>query len=421
MTTTTEQDRPVPDELVADEQALRLLDLYGPGGSVFFASQEGVLLGRGVDATVPKLTCARADLPGRVREFLTSAREFGRANSMVMGAIPFGENLPAHLVMPTELVRSPPLNVVVPQEALTAVSGCTPREVPSGAEYERGVQRVLSRMRHGELSKAVLARSLELDTREAADARRVLRNFALANPAGHTFAVDLPARGEDGTRSGVATPHLTRTFTGSSPELLVSRRGMTVRSQPMAGSRPRGADAAEDHRLATELSTSDKDQREHAAVVEQVAGTLRPYCTDLDVPAAPKLVSTPTMWHLATEISGELADPAVSSLELATALHPTPAVCGTPVDTAREAISAAEPFDRGFYAGLVGWCDADGDGEWVIALRCADIEPEVLRLFAGAGIVLGSDPSAELAETTAKLRTALSAVGLDRQTDAPPA
>lgn len=98
---------------------------------------------------------------------------------------------------------------------------------------------------------------------------------------------------------------------------------------------------------------------------------------------------------------------------LAAALHPTPAVCGTPVDQARKVIAEIEPFDRGYYAGMVGWCDASGDGEWVVAIRCAEIEDEVLRLFAGAGIVEGSDPASELAETTAKFRTALSAMGLE--------
>lgn len=414
MTTTgTEQERGVPDELVADEQAVRLLDIYQPGRSFFFASPNEVMLGRGVDATVPKPTCVRAELPKRVSDFLAGAREFGRSNPMVVGAIPFGENLPAHLVLPSEVLRSTPLNVVVPQPARPSVADCVLREVPAKEEYERGVERVLARMREGKLSKAVLARSLELDTPRSVNPHDVLRNLALANPTGYTFGIDLPSRGEDGTRpAGGEQPPLSRTFLGASPELLVSLRGMTVRSQPMAGSRPRGADIAEDHRLSTELACSEKDRREHAAVVEQVVETLRPWCVRLRVPEAPSLVSTPTMWHLATEITGELIDPEVTSLDLATALHPTPAVCGTPQDAARDAIADAEPFDRGFYAGMVGWCDSSGDGEWVVAIRCADIESEVLRLYAGAGIVLGSDPADELAETSAKLRTALSAMGL---------
>lgn len=117
------------------------------------------------------------------------------------------------------------------------------------------------------------------------------------------------------------------------------------------------------------------------------------------------------MWHLSTTVTGELADPAVSALDLASALHPTPAVCGTPTEVARAVIAELEPFDRGPYTGMVGWQDADGDGEWVVTIRCAEAEGRSLRLFAGAGVVAASSPEAETAETGAKFRTFLSAVG----------
>ncbi|GAA0536621.1 isochorismate synthase DhbC [Saccharopolyspora subtropica] len=402
-------------DVVADDAATRLLAAYQAGSSFFFSGPHGVLLGCGVAATVPKTQCARTGLPGRVADFLRSAEEFGRRNPVVVGAVPFDENLPAHLVMPEEVVRSAPLNVVVSRAPQTSVPDCGVRPVPAPAEYERGVSRVLRRLDDGELGKVVLARSLEVTTAAPVDVRAVLRNLAFADPASYTFAVDLPRRGEDGTRDSFGPqPPLERTFLGASPELLVSRRGMRVRAHPMAGSRPRSADPVEDRCRAAELSTSDKDRREHAAVVDAVAEALRPFCRDLHVPARPEVISTAAMWHLATEITGELRDPATSSLELADALHPTPAVCGTPVRRAREVIAETEPFDRGYYAGLVGWSDAAGDGEWVVAIRCADIENDLLRLFAGAGIVAGSDPAEELAETTAKFRTALSAMGLDR-------
>ncbi|SDY67477.1 isochorismate synthase [Saccharopolyspora shandongensis] len=400
--------------LVADDEATRLLAAYEAGSSFLFSAPHGVLLARGVSAIVPKTQCAREELPRRVADFLNSATEFGRRNPMVVGAVPFGESLPAHLVLPDEVVRAAPLNVVVPQPPRSDAPDCSVRPVPAPAEYERGVSRVLRRLADGELSKVVLARSLELTAAEPIDVRSVLRNLALADPASYTFAVDLPRHGEDGTRDSFgAPPPLRRTFLGASPELLVSRRGMRVRSNPMAGSRPRSADPVEDRRRAAELSTSDKDRREHAAVVDAVVQALRPFCRDLQVPA-PSVISTAAMWHLATEITGELRDPATSSLELADALHPTPAVCGTPLQRARDVIAETEPFERGYYAGMVGWCDAAGDGEWVVAIRCADIEDDAMRLYAGAGIVAGSDPADELAETSAKFRTALSAMGLDQ-------
>ncbi|GAA4840573.1 isochorismate synthase DhbC [Saccharopolyspora rosea] len=410
-------DSDIPDlAAVTDDEAARLLEAYEAGSSFFFSSpRRGALLARGVDATVPKTRCARSDLPRRVDDFLAAATEFGRRNPVVVGAVPFGEDLPAHLVLPSEVVRAAPLGAVVPRPPRPNAPECSVRPVPSPAEHERAVERVLRRIADGRLDKVVLARSLELTATEPIDVHGVLRNLALADPAGYAFAVDLPRRGEDGTRDSYGPqPALERTFLGASPELLVSRRGDRVRSNPMAGSRPRSSDPDEDRRRAAALETSEKDLREHAAVVEQVARVLRPYCRELHVPERPSVVATAAMWHLATEITGDLADPATSSLELADALHPTPAVCGTPTEAARAAIAETEPFDRGYYAGMVGWCDAAGDGEWVVAIRCADVEDASLRLFAGGGIVAGSDPAEELAETSAKFRTALSAMGLEK-------
>jgi len=137
------------------------------------------------------------------------------------------------------------------------------------------------------------------------------------------------------------------------------------------------------------------------------------FCTDLHVPAGPEVIGTPTMWHLSTRVTGRLTDPAVSALELAEALHPTPAVCGVPEAAARTAIAELEPVDRGYFTGLVGWTDPAGDGEWVITIRSAEVSDRTVRLFAGAGIVEGSRPEAELAETGAKFRTLLRALGVD--------
>uniref|UniRef100_UPI0034DEDF51 chorismate-binding protein n=1 Tax=Streptomyces flavofungini TaxID=68200 RepID=UPI0034DEDF51 len=125
------------------------------------------------------------------------------------------------------------------------------------------------------------------------------------------------------------------------------------------------------------------------------------------------LIRTATMWHLSTTVTGTLASPDTSALELACVLHPTPAVCGTPTATARDVIRDTEPFDRGFFTGVLGWGDAGGDGEWVVTIRCAEAEERSLRLYAGAGVVAASDPAAETAETGAKFRTFLNAVGAE--------
>jgi isochorismate synthase len=250
----------------------------------------------------------------------------------------------------------------------------------------------------GPLRKVVLARALELTAAEPVDPGAILRRLAARDPHGYAFAVDL---GADGT------------LVGASPELLVSRHGDLVVAQPLAGSTPRRADAAFDRSGADALLRSPKDLREHALVVDAVAAVLRPLCAQLDVPEAPSLVATNAMWHLGTTVVGRLADPGTTALELAVALHPTPAVCGTPPDAARALIAELEPFDRGPYAGAVGWQDATGDGEWVVTIRCGVVRDRSLRVFAGAGVVPGSRGVDELAETHAKLRTFLSALGVE--------
>ena len=375
----------------------------GSAPSFQFASPHGALRATGVRATAPDPGGSRGDLACRVSQFLQHDVG-GSGPALVAGAVPFSPGEPAHLVVPEVVHRASALERGAGRGAEPVGPGCRARPVPEPQDYELGVVELLDRVAAGEVSKVVLARSLEITAPERIDVAGVLDNLAAADPDSYAFAVDVPPR-EPGSSS--------RTFLGASPELLVSREGLRVRSNPMAGSRPRSDDPVEDRRRAEELAVSEKDLREHAAVVDAVVAGLRPYCRELVVPETPSVVSTAAMWHLATEITGELHSAETSALELATALHPTPAVCGTPVEPARAAIEQTEPFQRGYYAGMVGWTDADGDGEWVVAIRSADVEERSLRLYAGAGIVAGSDPADELAETAAKFRTALSAMGLD--------
>jgi isochorismate synthase len=302
------------------------------------------------------------------------------------------------LVVPKEVLKSGPLQqqeaagIQAPKSRMVDI-----HEVPEPSEYMCGVERALQKIRSGELSKVVLSRTLELTSASEVDPAALLRNLVANHTSGYTFAVDFPQH----------------TLVGASPELLVSRKGNLVISNPLAGSAARSTDPEEDQRRAANLLFSEKDLREHAVVVEAVVQALRPYCRTMQVPDHPSLVQTPTMWHLSSEIRGEMLDPETTSLDLAFALHPTPAVCGTPTLAARAAIQDIEPFDRDFYTGMIGWCDASGDGEWIVTIRCAEVKERSLRLFAGAGIVAGSRPEDELDETTAKFRTMLRAMGLD--------
>jgi isochorismate synthase len=265
------------------------------------------------------------------------------------------------------------------------------------------VAEALARMAAGGLDKVVLARALDVVADAPVDPVPMLRELARRDPRSYLFAVDLPS-----DRPG--TP---RTLLGASPELLLSRDGADVTANPLAGSAARAADPDEDRRRGEALLASAKDRHEHALVVADVAARLDPLVDDLEVPDEPALVATPTLWHLSTAVRGRAADPDVSALHLAQALHPTPAVCGVPRAAAHAAITEIEPFDRGFYTGAVGWTDARGDGEWVMALRCGEVAGDRVRLWAGAGIVPASCPADELAETAVKLRTLLDALGLD--------
>ncbi|MFY4719791.1 isochorismate synthase [Streptomyces sp. LaBMicrA B280] len=285
-------------------------------------------------------------------------------------------------------------------------TGWTVRPRPEPGGYTAAVSRALELIGDGELSKVVLARSLELTGGHPVAVPALLTRLVHADPAAYAFAADVTAPGDPAPR----------TLVGASPELLVSRRGALVVANPLAGSAPRAGDETLDRERIARLRDSAKDLGEHAHTAAQVAELLGGFCTDLDVPERPEVIGTPTMWHLSTRITGRLRDPldpACSALGLAEALHPTPAVCGVPAPRALTAIADLEPEDRGYYAGMVGWSGLDGDGEWAVTIRSAEICDRTVRLFAGAGIVPGSDPDAELAETSAKFRTLLRALGLE--------
>lgn len=250
------------------------------------------------------------------------------------------------------------------------------------ARYERAVAAAVARLGGSELEKVVLARDVVATAAGAVDVRAILVRLVQRFPTCWTFCVD--------------------SFVGATPELLVRRTGDHVVSRVLAGTRARGGNAVVDARNAAALLGSDKDRREHDAAVRSVADGLAPFCSDLVVPRAPEVVRLANVQHLQTDVTGRLGN-GESALDLAAALHPTAAVCGTPTQAARRAIRDLEPLDRGRYAGPVGWIDARGDGAFGIALRCAEVDGRSVRMFAGAGIVAGSDPAAELAETQAKL------------------
>ncbi|MGW4373670.1 isochorismate synthase [Streptomyces albidoflavus] len=375
--------------------ATGLLGDWTPGAR-FLATPTRTLLAGEAATPVPH---DERPVPARVAAALAEARAGGQAAPVAVGAIPFDQEAPAALAVPRALRTAPPLAgdplALLPAEP-PAAAAWTVRQVPSAEEYGDAVAAAVARMWRGDFSKVVLARTLELESPEPVALPPLLQRLARRDLGGYTFA--LPT-GAD------------RTLLGASPELLVSRRGGHLVANPLAGSTPRSEDLAEDVRRAAALLKSAKDLHEHAVVVDAVHQALAPFCTEMSVPSTPTLVRTATMWHLSTTVTGVPADPRTSALELACALHPTPAVCGTPTALARQVIADSEPFDRGYFTGMVGWQDATGDGEWVVTIRCAEAEGRALRLYAGAGVVAASRPEAETAETAAKFGTFLGAVG----------
>jgi menaquinone-specific isochorismate synthase len=240
-----------------------------------------------------------------------------------------------------------------------------------------------------ELTKVVLARDLRVWASQRLDARTLARRLAQRFDGCWTFLV-----------AGLV---------GATPELLIRRTAERLQSLVLAGSAARGRDAAQDQVLGQALLDSDKDRVEHEIARASVMATYQQLCTEVHADTEPSLLRLANLQHLATSVTGLMREPA-SALAVAGALHPTAAVCGTPTDLAMDRIRRTEGMDRGRYAGPVGWVDADGNGEFGIALRCAEVAATSARLFTGAGIVGASLPEAELEETRLKLRAMQSAL-----------
>jgi menaquinone-specific isochorismate synthase len=285
------------------------------------------------------------------------------------------------------------------------VAGLTPVRSPGAVTYTSGavaadawpdvVARGVAAIRAGEVDKVVLARDETARTAEPLDVRHALGRLAEHYPTCWTFSVD--------------------GLIGATPELLVRSEKGLVTSRVLAGTIRRTGDDDADVAHAAILAHSSKDLEEHEYAVASVTRALAPFCSSTNVPDAPFVLHLPNVLHLASDVTAVLTgagEPAgegtahPTSLALAAALHPTAAVCGTPTDAARALIRRIEGMDRARYAGPVGWLGSDGDGEWGIGLRSAELDrddPHRLRLFAGCGIVAASDPAAELAESRAKL------------------
>ncbi len=320
---------------------------------------------------------------------------------IIVGALPFDLSRPAALIRPQDVSFLDAL----PKWPLRQLPSVRIAEtLPEPDEHRARIAAALPRLRDpaSGLHKVVLARALRLVADGPLDARTIVDRLVAADPAANAYLVDLTAAGSDYSGS---------VLVGASPELLVARHGERVVCAPFAGSAPRLADPDADRASGEALAASAKDRHEHELVVDAMREALDPLCVDLDIPPTPRLSRTAAVWHLSTPISCRLREKSTTALDLAIALHPTPAVGGSPAGAAAEVIRELEG-DRGFYAGAVGWCDQRGDGRWVVSIRGAQLSADrrTAVAHAGGGIVAESDPDDEVTETTTKFATILSAL-----------
>ena len=384
-----------------------LNDIARGDGYLFVRDGVGIAA-RGVTARVP------VDEVEATLSAIEGDDEIGTPGTgpVALGCLPFLPEAPAMLVVPRLIVGKgaggerwltvingddlPPVDVDVelappPTPSATAASFTIGPGV-TVETYLAAVAAARDAVRDGHLDKAVIARDVIIDSDRPLDVHGILLRLRASFGSSYRYSID--------------------GFIGASPELLVERRGDQVRSHPLAGTAPRTGDPTTDAQLAANLMASVKDQIEHRVVIDVVYDALIGLCSYLDWQTEPSIVTVANVQHLGTPMEGRLSSPAPSVLELARLLSPTPALGGHPRREALALIAAVEGFERGRYGGTVGWVDADGNGTWAVAIRCAELSADRrrARLFAGGGIVAGSDPERELAETQAKLQAMQSAI-----------
>jgi menaquinone-specific isochorismate synthase len=331
----------------------------------------------------------------------------GGTGPILFTSFAFDENQPSKLIIPQIVIgqkngkswitwigeTSQP---EISQLKNSAVSGGIKWQAGSISEekWRNQVAVAIKSINYGELEKVVLARDLTATSTSAIDARQLLKRLEIEYPSTWLFLVD--------------------GLVGATPELLVRLSKSLVTSRVLAGTIRKTGDEDRDLTLAASLAKSSKDLEEHEYAVRSVADALAPFCSSTNVPDSPFVLHLSNVMHLATDVTGVLNDSAKPTdiFTLISELHPSAAVCGTPTKKASELITELEQMNRGRYAGPVGWIDIHGDGEIAIALRCGQISQDKLKIqiYAGCGVVAGSDPEKEFAESQAKLmpmRTAL--------------
>lgn len=402
-----------------------LIAIGGRPGGVLWQREEFGVAGRGAALRISLPRGLDSDEVASVAQVLSSLAtedSVGRPGSgpVALGALPFRRDAPAELVVPRWLAgrhgdsawlttitpvdgtaAGPAGEALDPMGTLKALESGGPTGRPPDSfrldpaiPHERWqdiVAGAVAAIATGRVQKVVVSRRVDVSANRPFVLPDILGRLAALYPSCMVFHVG--------------------GFVGASPELLVELRGREVRSHPLAGTVARSGDAAADRRLISALVNSAKERSEHRFVVDALTGALGPVCSELQVPEQPDVLGLRNVSHLATPIRGLLrAESPASALQLVARVHPTPAVAGTPTAAALSYLNSAEGFDRGRFAGPVGWLDSRGDGSWALGIRSAAVEGAHASMYAGVGVVADSDPASELAETQLKLQALLAAL-----------
>ena len=381
------------------DPSVDLNDVAGNDGYLFVRSGVGYAA-RGVAAHV-----SFSEVQGALSAIRHQNHTTFDVAPIAMGVLPFDCNSNGTFFIPQQIVGKDefgncwlttiddaPTAIELSPKPIAKANTFSVRPLTPIDHYLDAVSQARDAVRDGHITKAVIAREIVVEAEQPIDVHAVLHR--LRSSFGNSYRYSLNG------------------FIGASPELLIEVQGQTIRSHPLAGTTPRTGDPETDNELARQLITSMKDQVEHRVVIDVIHDMLLPFCSYLDWEPEPSVIQVANVQHLGTLIEGHLSQEHPPVLELARMLCPTPALGGHPRAQALDIIERLEGFDRKNYGGAIGWVDANGNGTWAVAIRCAELSDDrkTARIIAGGGIVAASDPNAELAETQAKFQAMLSAI-----------
>lgn len=364
----------------------------------YFSTPEYEILAPDISVKIP-FSCTR-EIPQMVADMQKKGQLKGK---IIVGAIPFDADDSGFLYITDRWEkRDTPFAARAGRKNQSNMKNklVSKQYLPSPEQYMKMVDKGIGFIRSGLINKLVLSRGIRLTFQEKLDVLLILQRLYQGNSRGYTYALPLEKE---------------KVLIGASPEMLISKRKDFIYSNPLAGSRPRGKSQAEDIAMAEELRSSAKDIGEHRLVVEEIVEKMSGICKNVKASKEPELISTKQLWHLSSIVQGELTQPEQTVLEAALTIYPTPAICGVPQETAYRKILELEGQARGVFTGITGWCDENGDGDWAIAIRGAEIQNNEIFIRAGAGIVYDSIPEEEMKETGVKFRTMLSGIGLSQE------